>query len=102
MKSAPLASALMASVRLCVEIPIISLAASLLTGALLGCAQPGAVDPPTEIDRPARMYPIQEFLGSTGFTGASFSPDASKLLVSSDQTGIFNAYAIPIASPIGI
>jgi dipeptidyl aminopeptidase/acylaminoacyl peptidase len=29
--------------------------------------------------------------------GSSFSPDGSKLLVSRDETGIYNAYAIPVA-----
>src|SRR5262249_3293168 len=35
--------------------------------------------------------------GTTSILGASFSPDNSKLLVSTDQSGIFNAYAIPTA-----
>ncbi|MFQ5636790.1 MAG: TolB family protein [bacterium] len=43
------------------------------------------------------QYTIQDFLGTTNFSGASFSPDNSKILVSSNQTGIFNAYAIPVA-----
>ena len=44
-----------------------------------------------------RQYTIQEFLGTTNFSGASFSPDNRKLLVSSDQSGIYNAYALPVA-----
>jgi len=47
--------------------------------------------------RPRRRYPIQDFLRTTNFTGASFSPNNSKVLVSSDETGVFNAYAIPVA-----
>ncbi|MDG2124771.1 MAG: S9 family peptidase [Verrucomicrobiales bacterium] len=40
-------------------------------------------------------YPIEDFLDSTSFRGASFSPDNTKILVSSDATGILNANAIP-------
>ncbi|MFQ5677593.1 MAG: S9 family peptidase, partial [bacterium] len=47
--------------------------------------------------REVPQYTIQDFLGTTSFQGASFSPDNSKILVSSNQTGIFNAYAIPVA-----
>lgn len=41
-------------------------------------------------------YTIQEFLGTSNYSGGSFSPDNEKILVSSDETGIFNAYAIPV------
>ena len=41
-------------------------------------------------------YPIQEFLSTTNYSGASFSPDNSKVLVSSDESGIFNAYSLPV------
>ncbi len=42
-------------------------------------------------------YTIEQFLKTTSYRGASFSPDNSKVLVSSDQTGVFNAYEISIA-----
>jgi len=45
--------------------------------------------------REIAQYPIEDFLGTTNYFGASFSPDKSKLLVSSDRTGIYNAYAVP-------
>jgi dipeptidyl aminopeptidase/acylaminoacyl peptidase len=45
---------------------------------------------------PVPRYTIQQFLATTTYTGGSFSPDGSKLLVSSDQTGTFNAFALPI------
>jgi dipeptidyl aminopeptidase/acylaminoacyl peptidase len=47
--------------------------------------------------REVRQYSIEEFLGSINYFGASFSPDNSKILVSSDASGIFNAYALPVA-----
>jgi len=40
------------------------------------------------------QYPIEAFLDVTGYGGGSFSPDGSKLLVSHDKTGIYNAYAL--------
>ena len=42
------------------------------------------------------QYPIEDFLGTTSYFGASFSPDKSKILVSSDATGIYNVYAVPV------
>lgn len=41
-------------------------------------------------------YPIEEFMNSTSYGGASFSPDNSKILVHNNSTGIFNVYAIPV------
>ena len=46
--------------------------------------------------RQVKQYTIDEFLGTTNYTGASFSPAGDKLLVSSNETGIYNAYAIPV------
>ncbi|UCE04164.1 MAG: S9 family peptidase [Candidatus Latescibacterota bacterium] len=46
--------------------------------------------------RDVPQYTIEDFLGTTAMFGASFSPDESKILVSSDQSGIFNAFAIPV------
>lgn len=41
-------------------------------------------------------YSVQEFLGTKSFLGASFSSDNENLLVSSDASGIFNVYAVPL------
>jgi len=41
------------------------------------------------------QYTIEDFLATTNMSGISISADGSKILVSSDQTGIFNAYAVP-------
>ncbi len=46
--------------------------------------------------RTVKEYTIGELLDTIAISGASFSPDGSKILVTSDQTGIFNAFAIPI------
>ena len=44
------------------------------------------------------QYTIEQFLKTTSYGGASFSHDNSKLLVSNDSTGVFNAYGIDVAS----
>ncbi len=43
------------------------------------------------------QYTIEDFLATTNMNGLAISSDGSKILVSSDQTGIFNAYAVPVA-----
>ncbi len=43
-----------------------------------------------------RSYSIEEFLETTDYRGASFSRDGSRILVSSNATGIYNVYAIPV------
>jgi dipeptidyl aminopeptidase/acylaminoacyl peptidase len=44
-----------------------------------------------------KTYSIEEFLGTINYAGASFSPDNNTLLVSSDASGIYNAYTISIS-----
>lgn len=57
-----------------------------------------AATPATEAApaRPARQYAIEDFVESTGVSGASFSADESRLLFSSNRTGIWNAYSMPV------
>lgn len=42
-------------------------------------------------------YTIEEFMQTTSIRGSSFSPDHSKILYSSNQTGIYNAFEVPVA-----
>jgi len=51
---------------------------------------------PADRPRDVRQYTIEEFLGTTTVLGASFSPDGGKILVSTDETGVFNALAVPV------
>jgi dipeptidyl aminopeptidase/acylaminoacyl peptidase len=44
-----------------------------------------------------KQYTIEQFLKTTSFNGSSFSHDKSKILVSSDETGVFNAYSIEVS-----
>jgi dipeptidyl aminopeptidase/acylaminoacyl peptidase len=79
--------------------------ASLLLAACGGgpkaTAQNGAEAPATGNPAPApvsvRTYDARTFHENTSILGASFSHDESRLLVTSDQTGVFNAYAQPVA-----
>jgi dipeptidyl aminopeptidase/acylaminoacyl peptidase len=71
---------------------------TLLLAALLplGACAPGTA--PTD-ERPAdevAEYTIEQFLENTRLGGLSFSPDGASLLVSSDASGVFNAYEYPV------
>ena len=43
-----------------------------------------------------KSYTIEQFLNTTNIFGGSFSPDQKELLVTSNESGIFNAYTIPV------
>ena len=45
--------------------------------------------------RPQKQYSIEQFMNTVAVQGASFSPDESRILFSSNKTGIWNAYTIP-------
>jgi dipeptidyl aminopeptidase/acylaminoacyl peptidase len=47
--------------------------------------------------RPFTQYTMEQFLSTTSVSGASFSADESRVLFSSNKTGIWNAYTIPVA-----
>ena len=47
--------------------------------------------------RPSKQYSIEQFLSTTAIQGASFSADGTKLLFSSDASGIRNVQSIPTA-----
>lgn len=47
------------------------------------------------MNRP-QTYSIQDFLNTTNYAGASFSADNRTILVSSNASGIYNAYQIRI------
>ncbi len=44
-----------------------------------------------------RQYSIEQFLDNESVFGSSFSPDGRRVLVSSNRTGIFNAYTVATA-----
>jgi dipeptidyl aminopeptidase/acylaminoacyl peptidase len=76
------------------------LAAALLAGRAGARQQPAPPPPAAESQaRPAAVpqYTIEQFLNTTTWLGASFSPDGQRLLTSGNATGVFNAYVIPVA-----
>ena len=67
-----------------------------IAGSLLACNEQ-----PTEKEPEARQvaqYSIEQFYKSTNVGGGAISSDDSKLLVNSNESGIYNAYEIDIAS----
>jgi dipeptidyl aminopeptidase/acylaminoacyl peptidase len=56
------------------------------------------VHEPALESRSVKEHTIEEFLGTTLYQGASFSPDGSSILVSSDRSGILNAWAVPLGT----
>lgn len=50
-----------------------------------------------EENREISTYTIEQFMDNESVSGGSFSPDNSKLLVTSNRSGIFNMYTIPTA-----
>ena len=47
--------------------------------------------------RPSKQYTIEQFMATTSVTGASFSADEKRLLFSSNESGIYNVYSVPVA-----
>ncbi len=58
---------------------------------LIGCA-------PTSDVREVNKYTIEQFYKNINVGGGSFSPDETRLLINSNESGIFNAYEIDIKS----
>ncbi len=54
--------------------------------ALSGCSRDGI-----------RQYTIEQFKNTLAVSGGSFSHDETKLLITTDRTGIRNAFSIPVA-----
>jgi dipeptidyl aminopeptidase/acylaminoacyl peptidase len=46
--------------------------------------------------RPSKQYTVEQFMATTKLSGASFSPDEKRILFSSNESGIFNAYTLPL------
>ena len=55
-----------------------------------------ATAPAKAPSKPSKQYSIEQFMATTKLAGASFSPDEKKILYSSNETGIFNAFSVPV------
>ena len=60
---------------------------------LLASAASGA----TPARRGPKQHTIDQFMAVVRVSGASFSPDEQRILFSSNQSGIFNAWSVPVA-----
>jgi len=92
--------------RIMAVLVVSTLAATLLLGActtpesaapLVKAAPAPAVSEPVAA-RPSKRYAIENFVETIGVADASFSPDESRILFSSNKTGIWNAYTMPTAA----
>ena len=78
-----------------VRVPVI-----LVTLIMAACNTPGpeSAAPATAAARARspRQYTVEDFYKNSEFFGASWAPDNQKLLVSSNLSGIWNAYAVSV------
>jgi dipeptidyl aminopeptidase/acylaminoacyl peptidase len=67
-----------------------------LFSTALVSAQAPAKKPSAAPQRPAKQYTMEQFLDTTSIQGGFFSQDESRLLFSSNKTGIWNVYTVPV------
>lgn len=68
----------------------VCLAIATAMACLLGC---GRGESPT---RRPKQYTIEQFMNTKEIGGSSFSHDEQRILYSSDESGVMNAYAVPV------
>ncbi len=68
----------------------------LLSAALLSLGLLLSAKRPTTTPPPVKKYTIEQFMNTTRLNGAIFSPDESKLVFNSNQSGTFNAYEVTV------
>jgi dipeptidyl aminopeptidase/acylaminoacyl peptidase len=77
------------------------LIAAILVPAALAASQVAPANKPAGTSpRAVKQYTMEQFLDTTSIQGASFSADESRLLFSSNKTGIWNAYTIPVGGGV--
>jgi dipeptidyl aminopeptidase/acylaminoacyl peptidase len=69
-------------------------AAAALVALSLSAAQPPSKKAAPHIPK---QYTIEQFYATIGVRDASFSADEKRILFSSNQTGVYNVYSIPVA-----
>lgn len=73
-----------------------SVIAIIVTVFLIGCAQQAPVEP--ERTAPSTVYTMNQLVKTVSVGGGSFSPDETKLLVHTNETGVFNVYELDLAT----
>ena len=73
--------------------PALWFLSTFLLGIVLSAARPDT-DPPA--GPPVKKYAIEQFMNTNRLSGAIFSPDESKIVFNSNQSGTVNAYEIPV------
>lgn len=69
----------------------------LATLAFAGCQDAGQKDDKTaNVKAETKLYTIEQFMDNESVAGGRFSKDNSKLIVSSNKTGIYNVYTVPV------
>ena len=76
-------------------LPLVALALAACSGAD-GDAAAAAGPPPDFVTYPADVFFQTVSYGVAGAGGFAFSPDGARLLINSDETGVFNAYALDL------
>jgi dipeptidyl aminopeptidase/acylaminoacyl peptidase len=76
-----------------------TVAMSVLLAAVVsfGCGAPGE-QPEVVRSAPSQTYSMEQFMETISIGGSSFNPDETKLLVSSNETGVFNVYELDLAT----
>jgi dipeptidyl aminopeptidase/acylaminoacyl peptidase len=77
------------------RVSVWALAAGLFLSGFAGTT--AAQEKGTKPKRPSRQYTIEQFMATTSVTGACFSWDEKTIFYSSNQTGIFNVYGVPVS-----
>ena len=70
------------------KIKLLTLALLIISMVLINCQK----NDYKEVNK----YTIEQFMNTTSIFGSSFSSDESQILFTSDESGIFNAYSIPV------
>lgn len=84
----------------------LALAAVLALGACGSQEAPSSASAPAEspapaaaapaVARPSQQYSIEDFVDTVSVAGASFSADESRILFSSNRSGVWNVYEMPV------
>ena len=72
-------------------------AVALLTGCSTKSSTSESAGGETDKTFKPTQYSVADFYANKSFFGSSFSPDRQKILVGSNSSGIWNAYAVPVA-----